>query len=92
MIAAQHHSDARLKGKDLVLADAYSKVPIGILPDFTNEVGSAAGTEESRRVMTAGLTKLYGQMVSHASDSSWSAIRCAPLDAVNIQPSTRRGR
>ncbi|EME45985.1 hypothetical protein DOTSEDRAFT_70110 [Dothistroma septosporum NZE10] len=86
MIAAQHHSDARLKGKDLVLVDAYTKIPIGLVPDFTWEVTSHTDTEASRHVMTERLTKLYGPLISHTVDSGVSAIYCAPLDAVNIQP------
>ncbi|KAK4628523.1 uncharacterized protein CLAFUR5_04599 [Fulvia fulva] len=88
MIAAQHHSDARLKGKDLALVDPYTKIPIGLLPDFTRHFHD--GTSKGLHALTTGLTKLYGNLVTHTPDGGFSIIECPPLEKVNIPLSARK--
>ncbi|RYP42232.1 hypothetical protein DL767_000396 [Monosporascus sp. MG133] len=79
VFVAGRHVSRVTRGRDIVLVDPKSKVPIGLLPDFSHPVQP---TDEFFRRMRM----LYGQLVVTTHDGQHSMFVHLPLSAVSEAP------
>ncbi|RYP53090.1 hypothetical protein DL768_001867 [Monosporascus sp. mg162] len=76
---AGRHVSRVTRGRDIVLVDPKSKVPIGLLPDFAHPAQPAG--EFVRR-----MHMLYGQLVITTNDGQNSMYMHVPLSAIDEAP------